>query len=91
MTAIAQEAIRARTLSARLVRMIGTRAPRTIPAASALAMKVARLPDNLYTASIRGFERITQQCTGRRQDNGTYKQSNQAERFDPGKPPDKHP
>ena len=34
-------AIRVRTLSARLVRMIGTRAPSTIPAASALARKVS--------------------------------------------------
>src|SRR6266511_884943 len=37
-TATAQDARRAWTLSARLVRMIGTRAPMTIPAASAFAM-----------------------------------------------------
>ena len=36
MQPIAQDISRARRLSARLVRIIGTRAPRTIPAASAL-------------------------------------------------------
>src|ERR1700722_11810633 len=42
-TATAQEAMRADSASARLVRMIGTRAPTTTPAASAPARKVSCL------------------------------------------------
>ena len=49
--ATAQLAIRDRTLSARLVRMIGTRAPSTRPALSALARKRQLLGQN-----VAGFE-----------------------------------
>jgi hypothetical protein len=51
-TATAQLAIRERTLSARLVRMTGTRAPSTMPALSALARYVSclasMLPDSRF-------------------------------------------
>src|SRR3984893_9176618 len=49
--------MRARTESARDVRMIGTRAPRTIPAASALARKV-RFLASMFPASRSGTTRI---------------------------------
>src|ERR1700738_3533170 len=52
-TATAQEAMRARTESAREVRMIGTRAPSTIPAASALARKL-RFLASMFPASRSG-------------------------------------
>src|SRR5262249_46323742 len=45
--ATAQEAMRVRTWSAREVRMIGTRAPRTMPAASACERKVKFLASML--------------------------------------------
>src|SRR3546814_1547414 len=54
--AIAQDARRVRSLSARLVRMMGTRAPRTTPAASAPPREVrdrkrTRLNSSHYCAS----------------------------------------
>src|SRR5262249_24656367 len=56
-TAIAQEAMRARTESARDVRMTGTRAPRTIPAASARARNI-RFLASIFPASRSGTTRI---------------------------------
>ena len=53
--ATAQLAILDRTLSARLVRMIGTRAPRTTPALSALARKLSCLA-RMFPAT--GLERF---------------------------------
>src|SRR5207237_8228344 len=54
--ATAQDASRVTTASARLVRMIGTRAPRTIPAASAPARK-DRLLASMFPASRSGTTR----------------------------------
>src|SRR4029077_11962042 len=56
-TPTAQDAMRLRTESAREVRMIGTRAPSTIPAASALARKV-RFLASMLPASRSGTMRI---------------------------------
>ena len=56
-TATAQEAMRVRTESAREVRMIGTRAPSTMPAASALARNV-RFLASILPASRSGTTRI---------------------------------
>src|SRR5262245_22157245 len=55
--ATAQEAMRVRTWSAREVRMIGTRAPRTMPAASACERKV-RFFASILPASRSGTTRI---------------------------------
>src|SRR4051812_6532634 len=57
-TATAQLAIRERTLSARLVRMIGTRAPSTRPAQSALARNVSCLA-SMFPASRSGTSRMS--------------------------------
>ena len=57
-TATAQLAIRDRTLSARLVRMIGTRAPSTRPALSALARKLSCLA-RMLPASRSGASRMS--------------------------------
>ena len=56
--ATAQLAILDRTLSARLVRMIGTRAPRTTPALSALARKLSCLA-RMFPASRSGAMRMS--------------------------------
>ena len=56
-TATAQDAMRVRTESAREVRTIGTRAPRTTPAASALVRK-ARFFASILPASRSGTRRI---------------------------------
>src|SRR4029453_9094793 len=56
-TATAQEAMRVRTESARDVRMIGTRAPSTIPAASAWARN-ERFLASMLPASRSGTTRI---------------------------------
>src|SRR5262249_20940584 len=57
-TAMAQLPIRARTLSARLVRMMGTRAPSTMPAASAPARNVSCLA-SMLPASRSGTSRMS--------------------------------
>src|SRR4029077_12391897 len=56
-TATAQDAMRERTESAREVRMIGTRAPSTMPAASALDRNV-RFLASMFPASRSGTTRI---------------------------------
>ena len=56
-TATAQEAMRVRTESAREVRMIGTRAPSTMPAASAFDRKI-RFFASMLPASRSGTTRI---------------------------------
>ena len=53
-----QLAMRDRTLSARLVRMMGTRAPRTTPALSALARKLSCLA-SMFPASRSGASRMS--------------------------------
>ena len=50
---VATDGMRVRTVSARLVRMIGTRAPSTMPAASAFARKVSCFARMLPASSVR--------------------------------------